>query len=261
MQKFHESLPYLEKSLKLSEQYENPFYSADTLYYLALSCYELNLIEKAENFLEKLKEIGNQTENKLISLQIKIIKGIIFKKSSRVVIKSKAQEIFQQISEEKMVDIELHTFSLLNLLELLVWELSSTGDSEVLQEIKKLIIQLDKIAEDQQSSFLKIEILIIESQLELVQGNLGKTEELLDQAKKKAVEKKLDNHLLRIENQEKQLVNEITKWKKLTEENAPLISRIQESKIIDYIVEAQRYIDKGSSQSREQRTLQKINIS
>ncbi|UCG03341.1 MAG: hypothetical protein JSW11_04990 [Candidatus Heimdallarchaeota archaeon] len=140
---------------------------------------------------------------------------------------------------------------MLNLLEILIWELSSTGHGEVFKEIQRLLAQLNEIARKQKSFTLEIEVVVIQSQLELINGNLNQAMALLKQAKTISREKCLKNHQLRIEIQEQVIESELHKWIELTEQNAPLIEQIHQSQMQEYIVTALRLTGKGSSQEEE----------
>jgi tetratricopeptide (TPR) repeat protein len=238
----------LQNSLALCERYGNLLSSANTLYYLILTSSELDSIAEAREYLQRLEQTGKDTANRRVNLQVQIARGVILKKSPRAVMKAKAQEIFQQITEEESISLDLTVFAMLNLLELLIWELSSTGHEEVLQEIQQLIIQLNEIARKQKSFTLEIEVVLIQSQLELINGNVNRAMALLNHAKTITQEKNLENHRVRIENQERGIETELHKWIELTEQNAPLIERIQQSQVQNYIATALRLAGKGSSQ-------------
>ena len=238
----------LQNSLSICEKYGNPLFSASTLYYLVLTNSELDAITEAREYLHQLEQTGKDTANRRVNLQVQIARGIIFKKSPRAVMKAKAQEIFKQIAEEESISLDLTVFTMLNLLEILIWELSSTGHEEVFQEIQQLITQLNEIARKQKSFTLEIEVVLIQSQLELINGNVNQAMALLKQAKTITREKNLENHQVRIESQEQVIKSELHKWIELTEQNAPLIERIQQSQVQDYISTALRLAGKGSSQ-------------
>ena len=70
----------------------------------------------------------------------------------------------------------------------------------------------------------------------------------VNQAKTITIEKNLENHQVRIESQEQVIKSELHKWIELTEQNAPLIERIQQSQVQDCITTAIRLAGKGSSQ-------------
>jgi tetratricopeptide (TPR) repeat protein len=163
----------LQSSLAICEKYGKPLSSAYTLYYLVLTSAELDVITEAREYLQRLEQTGKDTANRRVNLQIQIARGVIFKKSPRVVMKAKAQEIFKQITEEESISLDLTVFAMLNLLEILIWELSSTGHEEVLHEIQQLITQLNEIARKQKSFTLEIEVVLIQSQLELINGNVN----------------------------------------------------------------------------------------
>jgi tetratricopeptide (TPR) repeat protein len=246
----------LQNSLAICEKYGNPLFSAFTLYYLILTNCEQDSIAEASEYLQRLERIGEDTASQRIYQLIQIAKGFILKKSPRAVMKAKAQEIFQQITEEESISFDSTVFAMLNLLELLIWELSSSGHEDVLKEIQQIITQLNEIAQKQNAFTLEIEVALIQSQLELIQGNVSRAMTLLNQAKTITQEKNLENHRTRVENQERVIEEELHKWIELTEQNAPLIDRIQQSQVQDYVATALRLAGKGPTQ--EERIITKI---
>ena len=122
----------------------------------------------------------------------------------------------------------------------------------MLQEIQQLITQLNEIARKQKSFTLEIEVVLIQSQIELINGKVHQAMTLLKQTKKITREKNLEKHQERIESQERVIESEINKWIELTEQNAPLIERIQQSQVQDYISIAIRLAGKGSSQEEKE---------
>ena len=74
---------------------------------------------------------------------------------------------------------------------------------------------------------------------------------LLEKAKTITKEKTLENYRVRVESQEEVIESELNKWIELTEQNAPLIERIQQSQVQNYIATAIRLAGKGSSQDEE----------
>ncbi|PWI49096.1 hypothetical protein CEE45_02835 [Candidatus Heimdallarchaeota archaeon B3_Heim] len=244
----------LHTSLALHEKYGDILTSADTLYYLVLVNSELDELEAAQRYLHQLKQLTSTTTDPKITQQIQLAQGIIYKKSPRAVMKAKAQEIFQQITNEEKIELDLSVFAMLNLLELLIWEVSSSGHEEVLAEIQQLILRLDDLAQQQKAHTLEIEVRLIQSQLQLITGNVNQAMEVLKRARGIAYENKLESYQNRIERQEQEIETELQKWRELAEQNAPLIERMQQSKVIDYIDTALRLVGKGSSQEEKIKT-------
>ena len=200
---YQEAKNQLQTSLAICEKYGEHMSFANSLYYLVLVCCELNTITEAKGYLQLLEQTAKDTANRRVNLQVQLARGVIFKKSPRAVMKTKAQEIFKQITEEEIVSLDLTVFAMLNLLEILIWELSSTGHEEVLQEIQQLITQLNEIARKQKSFTLEIEVVLIQSQIELINGKVHQAMTLLKQTKKITREKNLEKHQERIESQER----------------------------------------------------------
>ncbi len=244
----------LQKSLALNKKYGNIELLADTLYHLVLVNCELDSVDEAQQYFQQLEQLSRTTTDPKVTQQIQIAKGIIYKKSPRAVMKAKAQEIFQHIAREEKIELDLSIFGMLNLLELLIWEVSSSGHEEVLAEIQQLLQRLDNLAQQQKAHTLEIEVRLIQSRLKLIMGNINQAMEVLKQAHDIAHENNLSNYQNRIERQEEEIEAELQKWRELTERNAPLIERIQESQVIDYIDTALRLVGKGSSQEERIKT-------
>jgi tetratricopeptide (TPR) repeat protein len=247
---YNQAKTHLESSLKTDEQYGNVFFTGSTLYYLIITLCELDLINEAQKNLARLEQIIKDTDDLRLQQEYQIARAVILKKSPRAKMLVKAQEIFTQVIEN-YVDISILEFALLNLLELLVWELSSTGTDEVLQEIQDILAKLKDLAEKQKSFVLEINILCIQGQVELVQGNIDKAMSLLDAAFTITMDFNLQNHKERIKKLQESVEAELNKWIQLTEQNAPLIDRIQQSQVQDYISTALQLAGKGPVHEQE----------
>ncbi|PWI49098.1 hypothetical protein CEE45_02845 [Candidatus Heimdallarchaeota archaeon B3_Heim] len=60
----------------------------------------------------------------------------------------------------------------------------------------------------------------------------------------------MEDYQARIEKQEAKIKTELEKWMRLTEENAPLIERVQQSEVEDYLATALRLV-KGPGQEEK----------
>lgn len=233
--------------LEIINRFNNPLFKAKPLYYLVLTNVELGQIKEAENYTNELEAVSKLSENLLINQRVKISKGLIYKNNPRAAHKVKAQEIFNSIITEEIISQEISTFASLMLLELLVWELSSTGYEDVLMEINQIIGKLKEISTKYKSYSLEIDMALIQSQIELLNGNFDNSNSILDEALMNASKHNLQNHKERIENEKIKISNELSKWKKLTEENATLIDKMQHTQLTSYIQSAREFIDTGLS--------------
>ncbi|MCF2138860.1 MAG: tetratricopeptide repeat protein [Candidatus Lokiarchaeota archaeon] len=148
--------------------------------------------EEIQKYLLKLKKLDQKKKNKIINQQYRLSEAFILKKSERLINKAKAQEILQQITEEEIVEHELTVCAMLNLCELLILELKSTGKEEILKEIKKIIGKLYNIAKSQNSYVLLGEIYLLEAKISLLELNHKKARDLLNQAQNLAEERGLN---------------------------------------------------------------------
>ncbi|MFX0151659.1 MAG: tetratricopeptide repeat protein [Candidatus Hodarchaeota archaeon] len=241
----------LKNSLEiLLKFYENPLFAADTLFNIVLTCCELGELDEAQQYFNQLEKCKMETKKESFHHQIQVAKGVLFKKNPRIIMKAQAQEIFQNILKEENLDYDLRVYVLLNLIEILVWELSSTGHETVLIEIEQILNEITKIAANQKSIMLEIEVGLIQSQFELIQGNMKQAMNRLEELTQVALDNHLQKYQIRIEGQQKVIKTELNKWIELTEQNAPLIDRLRQSQVEDYLATALR-LAKGPGQDEK----------
>ncbi|WP_457556564.1 tetratricopeptide repeat protein [Candidatus Harpocratesius sp.] len=185
---------YFFDSLTLGEQIDFYPLIAETIFNLIKLYLEIDKKsdEEIQKYLEKLRNLDQKKKNKIINQQYRLSEAFILKKSERLVNKAKAQEILQQIAEEEIVEHELTVSAMLNLCELLILELKSTGKEEILKEIKTLIGKLYNIAKSQNSYVLLGEIYLLEAKISLLELNHKKARDLLNLAQNLAEERGLN---------------------------------------------------------------------
>ena len=98
------------------------------------------------------------------------------------------------------------------------------------------------MAQAQKSANLQVDALLLQAQLEAVEGNLQQTTELLAQARATAEKYELHNLGEKAKAEQNRLENETMKWLELFERNAPLQARLEQARFEHYIKEAQKMI-------------------
>ena len=106
------------------------------------------IIQAAKHYLEHLEHIKDQKENLWINKFYRLDKALILKATHEARNRGRAEEILKQIIEEGSLDYINLKSVLLNLCDLLLTELSISGDIEVLNEIQPYITQVLDIAEN-----------------------------------------------------------------------------------------------------------------
>lgn len=228
---YTKALEFFKRSLKRNQQINDELKISRALYNLILIQIEQNNLEKARNYFDELKKINEKYENIIIHQRVALAKANLLRTSNRAIKKAKAQEIFQQIAEEKIVDHELTIFAMQNLCELLLEELRNTGNEEVLKEVRAYVGRLIKIAKEQNSYSLLSLSYLLEAKLALLEFNIRKARELLTEAQQIADEKGLQKVAIKISNEHDVLLNQMKKWQELIDNDASLQERIELARI------------------------------
>ena len=181
-----------------------------------------------EQFLEKIKEVNSKLENSLINLIFQISRGLDLKQHDRMVKKAEAQQIFTNIANSNtLIHHEFKVIALKNLCELLLEELSSSGDQEVIDELKEFVKQILKIADIQNSLLLKVESNLIQSKVDLLEFKLNESRTLLSQAQTIAEEKGLTGLSIFISREYDNLLNQIAKFQDQGDLNLSINERLE----------------------------------
>ena len=231
---FDTALIYYNKSLELTRNVSDPsrdiIISANLFYLLRLLIIKHDTQNIDSNF-ELLKNISANNSDKLISQRYRLIKASLLKNNSRAIKKVEAQQIFLEISHEDVIDYELTVFASLNICELLIEEMYTSGAEDISLEVKEIIKKLFNIAIIQNSYPLLIEIYILESKLALIEFNISEAKSLLLKAGSIAKTKHLHQLIIRVSNELDSLLDQTNIWENLANQNIDLKKRIELSKL------------------------------
>ena len=134
---------------------------------------------------------------------------LILKSKKRSRHKAKAEEIFDKIAKEKILDSELTVLALLNLSKLLLEELQLTSNAQLIEEIENLLEQLLEIAVDQNNFALKAETYWLQAKVALLTLELNKAREFLTLAQITADGKGLERLAILISEDHDKLLNQL----------------------------------------------------
>jgi tetratricopeptide (TPR) repeat protein len=230
---------YFEESLTyLNEPDDNLFISGILLDLVSFVNHK-RYYEQSDEYLHRLKKIKDQEENAIINQRYRMAKALFLKTSSRIRDKALVQEMFQKISEEDIVDHRITVVAMYNLCESLVDELKAYGDQSVMLEAKSLAKKLTKLAHKQTSPLLEIDALIMQAKLTMVEGNLIKAEEFLDQAKNTSEDKNLGSYIIsKVSTERKNLEDQYEAWQRLIKDKAPFKDRLEQAQLETYLTDA-----------------------
>ncbi|MDH5645544.1 MAG: tetratricopeptide repeat protein, partial [Candidatus Heimdallarchaeota archaeon] len=209
--------------------------ASDPVFNLIIVKLDLKLFNHATDLLNFLESLKNRSNDKIVKLRYTIAKALILKNNTRIIQKVKAQEMLTQITNEEIIDHELTVICMINLCELLLHELRTYQQDEVLSDIINLSTKLLLIAQDQKSYWLLVEVLILKAKLALIEGNAEEALNLLNSADEIVDARNLEQQKFKINIEQDNLQVTLEIWKELTSVNASIRERMDLSGIEDYI--------------------------
>jgi len=192
-------------------------------------------LERAQQFLNDLEQLNNQLKDKQVNLWYLFSKAMLLKTSPRARNRVKAEEIFKNILEEEDFNFEYTVGALFNLCDLLLIELRTINEIEVLGEIESYITQLLDIAEKSQSYWILCETHLLQAKLSLLTFNIKKAKRFLTQAQQIGERFHLNQLISKIANEKEDLLNKLDLWDKLKEVGAPMADRFELARLDEQI--------------------------
>lgn len=223
----YKAISHYQESLKLLEGTGNILDISSILYNLILVNLQRGSTENSQQYLQQLQEINDKNENKAINQIYRLSKALVLKSSERVVKRAEGQQLLQKITEEEVKENEYTIIAKKNLCELLIQELSTSGNEEILAEIKELSQELLDFAKTQHSNSLLIESYIIQSKMALLELDLDSARQLLSQGQQLAEENELQRLLVMVSREYDSLLTQLSKWPDLADRDVPLAERLE----------------------------------
>ncbi|MHA1911020.1 MAG: tetratricopeptide repeat protein [Candidatus Kariarchaeaceae archaeon] len=220
------ALDLLKQSLLLFTETGNKIDISSSLFRLICLTIDLD-IDQAKDYFVDLQLINEQEENKRIDQQSRLAEALILKKSKRRKNLTKAEEILEEIVEEDILSHDLTVRALINLSELLLDELNSTGEETILVDLEEKVEKLMEIAKKQQSYTRLTESYWLKAQIALVRLDLKEARNLLTQAQAIAEDKGLERLARKISSEHDQLLEQMDQWEELIVKDASITERVK----------------------------------
>jgi len=221
-------LEYYEKALDI---FENSDYFASQNYYIGFSLaafvfhhVEMGNIELAQQYLERL---AKYKENRDCDQMFRLGKALILKYSNRIRDWIEAESILKRILEEEPDLRDIKVNALATLCELYLMELRERNDLEILKEVNSVIMDLLKMAKDENSFSLLAETNLIQAKLALIQMNFGDARRFLTASQKIADEHGLQLLAQKISSEHDLLLEQFEMWENLKNSNASMSERLE----------------------------------
>lgn len=223
----HLAIKHFQESLELSEKYNSLYGIQVSFFYLILTYLDIDLLQQAKLYLNKLEHFANKTESQVFNSIYTTAKALVLKKSARLRNRTEAEILLKQIMESELSTPPIYLLSLVNLCELFLEELSFTNNSEVLDELNPLINKIFMIVEKQNLYSWLAETKLLQAKLALIQMNFDGAQQLLTQAQRIAELHGFNLLALKISSEHDKLLEQINDWGLLKNSNAPMSERIK----------------------------------
>lgn len=179
---FETASAHFERSLKIFEEIGNDLHACEPLHNLI----QLAVLEgspaRAQPYLNRLEELDNKEENRLISHIYRLSKAKVLKTSERFAKRAEAYLILQQIIQEPPVWFDTIVAAKSSLCEVLIGDLGTATDVEAIVELQDLLKQLLDVAEAQGNVSLLAETYWLQAKMALIKLEVKQARQLLAQA-------------------------------------------------------------------------------
>ncbi|MHA2232776.1 MAG: tetratricopeptide repeat protein [Candidatus Hodarchaeales archaeon] len=229
------ALKNMELALQLFKESSNYYQIALVLFQLIILTLELEQLQVATEYLDELKGVSGRMGHNEVKFRAKLGEAMIQKHSQDMLEIGLSLRTVQELVAEEYLPQDLKRLALLNACELLLIELKFIEKPESLQKLREYVSILENIARQQNSQFLLVHTLVLQSKLSLLDLNIEQATNLLEQAATIAQEKGLKALATQVINEQNALKAEVEKWVSITESNSPLVDRIEQARMKDYL--------------------------
>ncbi len=231
-----QAIAYLEQSLALFEEFGHKVHASEALYYLVSVAIDQTALEQARRYLQRLQQLNEQEDNKIINQRYRVAEALVLKTSPRALHRGKAEELLTQVVEEEIVSHEVTVAALLHLCDLLLVELRTSDAPEVLGEVQAHVTRLLEIAQQKHSYLLFAETYVLQAKLALVELDVQGARRFLEQAQRLAEEWGLQRLAMRISTEHDTLLDQLGQWEDFIDRNASLAERAELAHLEEQVV-------------------------
>ncbi|MHA2087898.1 MAG: tetratricopeptide repeat protein [Promethearchaeota archaeon] len=229
-----QALSYLEEALEIATNLNMLRDAANFYDFLIQILIEKGDINRAEEYLSEFEKIDKKLNRKDTHYVFLFDKALVLKTSSRVINRGKAEELFKQVLDMGP-QIDTKISALINICDLLLIELKTTNNLEVLEEINDRIEQMFNIAEKTGSYEVLAESYLLQAKLALISLELEEARKLLTQGQRIAEKFGLQELAMKISKEHDDLLKELSKWENFRESKVPLQDRMDLSRLNEQI--------------------------
>ncbi len=220
------ALETLQEAKSLYQSMNNNLYLSSCLFYLILVAQSTKRHDLAQEYLNEIELITKGSENKLVIQYYKTAHALLLKETKRFQNIARAENLLREVSREPVIDSYVNSLALVNLGEILLLELRSTGGNpEIVEEIQHIVNQLLELANKENLYILLIQVYLVQSKLALIHLNRNFARKLLNKAQQISEEKGLANIAILVSNEYDQFLTTISNFEEYRESS--VIKRVE----------------------------------
>ena len=236
------ALTLLEESLALAEKQEQAgllggIFRSYILLNIVSILVTQSKINEAQQKVEHARRISKETSDNYHTHAYRIAAALVLKSSVLPANRQMAKKNLEAVIDGGGSDCELVTLALLHLAEILVSELQMTGEEKVLQELDIRLDNLLTMSNEQNSSLLLVQTLLLQAKVAFLQLEADKASSLLNRAQSIAEQNGLQVISKQIIDEKELLLNEFSLLEKLGENKPSIQERTETVRIQENIGE------------------------
>ncbi|UYP47225.1 hypothetical protein NEF87_003510 [Candidatus Lokiarchaeum ossiferum] len=238
---------YLLQAINIGEKLGNNYRMTNIIFSIIRTLLEQQNIEEAQQYLLQFEKIVEIEQSKNLIFRFKIAQAFILKASHRARDRYQAQTILLDLVQEKNYEFDYMIHAIINLCELLITDLKTTNEQEIITEIDELITRLQHIAKKSGSHSILGETLLLRAKLSLILLDFIESRKFLIEAQKIAEKNGLTKLAIHVSNEHDKILLEESKLMEMKNTKAGLSERVQYSGIQEQI--AVMNLEKGYTNS------------
>ncbi len=206
------------------------------LFYIYIRVGDYNM---AGEYRQKIHDIVPENPSSHTTSIVHLTDGIYLKSSNRIMKKAQGQAILQEIVRGEIFDYEGYYYAIINLIELLISEVSQTNAAEVFEEINSLLDRLEELYLQNEGYIYKLEIIQIQARILFIKDDIEGALNLLDEKIKFYKDKLSVSGLI---STKEEIVQQINEWADKSRKNKDIIEKINKSQLLEYLHEVSKII-------------------
>ena len=191
--------------------------------------------EYIDDLLETATRIYKQVEHPIINHLFKLTHALVLKESNRRRQKSTAQQYFEKVYQENVLNFEFKIVAMKNLCDLLIDEMGDEFDQEIFTEAEKLVDEMELIGQQQQIYKIMIDAKLLKAQFDMIRGNSKHAFEQLTTAGEMCKSKGLKQLETEVTHYTEHFMEQFKKWDKMLQFNPEIRDMIIQEDVKEYI--------------------------